>query len=49
MQEKVLKQLRGETPNENHLKDLVSQLENKLDVLDAILSKQNYLAGDVSH
>jgi glutathione S-transferase len=49
MQERRIKPSRGEAPNEEHLKQLVSQLENKLDGYEAILGKQKYLAGDVSH
>ncbi|KAH9961826.1 glutathione S-transferase [Russula dissimulans] len=44
--EKLHKQRRGEAPDEERLKELIPQLENKLDVFDAILSKQRYLAGD---
>ncbi|KAH9961827.1 glutathione S-transferase [Russula dissimulans] len=46
LQEKIIKQSRGEAPDEKRLKEFASQLEDKLDVLDAILSKQKYLAGD---
>jgi len=46
MQEKIIKPSHGEALDENRLKELTSQLENKLDVLDAILGKQKYLAGD---
>ena len=48
-EEKLYKQYRGQTTNEEHLKALIALLENKLDAYDKILSKQKYLAGDVSH
>jgi len=44
--EKVFKQFRGLTANEERVKELVPQLEAKLDGYEAILSKQKYLAGD---
>jgi glutathione S-transferase len=45
----VYKQYRGQATNEERLKELIISLENKLDAIDKILSKQKYLAGDVSH
>jgi len=45
--EKVFKQYRGLPANEDRVNELVPQLEAKLDVYEAILSKQKYLAGDV--
>ncbi|KAH9961830.1 glutathione S-transferase-like protein [Russula dissimulans] len=44
--EKVYKQYRGQATNEERLKELIISLENKLDAIDKILSKQKYLAGD---
>ncbi|KAH9961832.1 glutathione S-transferase-like protein [Russula dissimulans] len=44
--EKIIKQLRGQTTDEERVKESISQLEAKLDVFDTILSKQKYLAGD---
>ena len=45
--EKVVKPRRGEAANEERVKELIPQLESKLDGYEAILSKQKYLAGDV--
>jgi len=45
--ERVFKQFRGLAANEERVKELVPQLEAKLDGYEAILSKQKYLAGDV--
>jgi len=45
--EKVIKQYTGEATNEERVKELISQLESKLDGYEAILSKQKYLAGNV--
>ena len=45
--EKVFKQYRGLATDEERVKDLVPQLEAKLDGYETILSKQKYLAGDV--
>jgi glutathione S-transferase len=45
--EKVFKQYRGLAANEERVKELVPQLEAKLDGYEAILGKQKYLAGDV--
>ncbi|KAI9452202.1 glutathione S-transferase [Russula earlei] len=44
--EKIYKQFRGQTTNEEHVKGLISRLESKLDGYEVLLSKQNYLAGD---
>jgi len=49
VEEKIVKQFRGQTTDEGHVKELIARLEDKLDVLDAILGEQKYLAGDVSH
>jgi len=46
VRETIVREIRGQTTNEGHLKELTVQLEDKLDVLDVILSKQKYLAGD---
>jgi len=46
IEEKVVKQFLGQTTDEGRVKALVVQLEDKLDIIDAILSKQKYLAGD---
>jgi len=43
---KILKQLRGQTTDEGRVKELIAQLEAKLDVFDTIMSAQKYLAGD---
>ena len=43
----MFKQFRGLTANEERVKELVPQLEAKLDGYEVILSKQKYLAGDV--
>ena len=45
--EKVFKQYRGLATDEERVKDLVPQLEVKLDGYETILSKQKYLAGNV--
>jgi len=45
--EKVYKPYRGLAPDEERVKELVPQLEGKLDGYEAILSKQKYLAGNV--
>jgi glutathione S-transferase len=45
--EKVFKPRGGIATNEERLKELVTQLEGKLDVYETILGKQKYLAGDV--
>ncbi|KAH9977474.1 glutathione S-transferase [Russula compacta] len=47
--ERVFKQLSGQTPNEERVKELISLLEAKLDGYEAILGKQKYLAGDIRH
>jgi len=44
--EKIIKKLRGQTTDEGRVKELIAQLEAKLDVFDTILSTQKYLAGD---
>jgi len=44
--EKVFKPFRGMETNEERVKELISQLEGKLDGYEAILGKQKYLAGD---
>jgi glutathione S-transferase len=49
VKETIVKGFRGQTTDEAHVKELTVQLEDKLDALDVILSKQKYLAGDVSH
>jgi len=48
IEEKVVKQFLGQTTDEGRVKALVVQLEDKLDIIDAILSKQKYLAGDIT-
>jgi glutathione S-transferase len=45
--ERVFKQYRGLTADEERVKQLIPQLESKLDVYETILGKQKYLAGDV--
>ena len=45
--EKVIKQYIGEATNEERVKELVPQLESKLDVYEGILGRQKYLAGNV--
>jgi glutathione S-transferase len=45
--ERVFKQYRGQTADEERVKQLIPQLESKLDVYETILGKQKYLAGDV--
>jgi glutathione S-transferase len=45
--EKIIKQHIGETTNEERVKELITQLESKLDGYEAILSRQKYLAGNV--
>jgi len=45
-EERVYKQYRGQVTNEERLKELIAKLENKLDGVDKVLSKQKYLAGD---
>ena len=37
----------GQTTNEERAKELIAQIESKLDGYEAILGKQKYLAGDV--
>jgi len=44
--ETLYKKSYGQPIDEEHVKDLVSALESKLDVYEVILSKQKYLAGD---
>jgi len=44
--EKIIKLYIGETTNEERAKELVPQLESKLDVYEGILSRQKYLAGN---
>jgi len=46
--EKVFKPYRGGVPDEAVIADLVKSLDGKLDGYEKILSKQKYLAGDVS-
>ncbi|KAH9961831.1 glutathione S-transferase [Russula dissimulans] len=46
VKETIVKGFRGQTTDEAHVKELTVQLEDKLDALDVILSKQKYLAGD---
>jgi len=43
----VIKQYIGLTTNEERVKELILQLESKLDGYEAILGRQKYLAGDV--
>jgi len=43
----VFKQYRGLPADEERVKELIPQLESKLDVYEVILGKQKYLAGDV--
>jgi hypothetical protein len=45
--ERVFKLYRGQTPDEERVKELIPQLESKLDAYDGILGRQKYLAGDV--
>ena len=45
--ERVIKQYIGQTTNEERFKELLTQLDTKLDGYEAILRKQKYLAGDV--
>ena len=45
--EKLIKQYMGKTTNEEQVKELITQLETKLDGHEAILGRQKYLAGDV--
>ena len=47
--EKIVKQFRGQTTDEGRIKELIAQLEAKLDAFDTILSRQKYLAGDVGN
>jgi len=53
--EKMFKAYRGQTTNEEHLKELISGLEGKIEGYEAVLGKQKYLAGnevtlaDLSH
>ena len=47
LHERVFKQFHGLPADEERVKELVPQLESKLDVYEVILSKQKYLAGDV--
>jgi len=44
--ERVFKQYRGQAADEERVKQLIPQLESKLDVYETILGKQKYLAGD---
>ena len=44
-----LQSYRGLTTNEELVKEKLATLEAKLDVYETILSKQKYLAGDVSN
>ena len=46
--EKVFKPYHGGVPDEAVIADLVKSLDGKLDGYEKILSKQKYLAGDVS-
>jgi glutathione S-transferase len=45
--EKRIKHYMGKTTDEEHVKELLSQLETKLDGHEAILGRQKYLAGNV--
>ena len=45
--EKVFKKAYGGVTDEKRVEELLGQLEDKLDVYEAILGKQKYLAGDV--
>jgi glutathione S-transferase len=47
IRERVFKLFRGQTPDEERVKELIPQLESKLDAYDGILGRQKYLAGDV--
>jgi glutathione S-transferase len=47
--EKLFKPFSGKQTNETLVTELIARLEIKLDGYEAILSKQKYLAGDVSH
>jgi len=44
--ERMIKQYIGLTTNEERVKELIPQLESKLDGYEAILGRQKYLAGD---
>ena len=44
----ALQSMRGGATNEAHVEYLAATLDQKLDGYEAILSKQKYLAGDVS-
>jgi len=44
--ERVFKQFRGQTANEERVQELIPKLESKLDGYEAILGRQKYLAGD---
>ena len=46
--EMVFKKFYGQVTNETLVEELVPRLSTKLDGYEAILSKQKYLAGDVS-
>jgi hypothetical protein len=43
------KRYRNETPNKEAFDKHIANLSLKLEVYDKILSKQNYLVGDVRH
>lgn len=45
----TLRRYRGETPNKEAFDKHIVDLGPKLDVYDNILSKQNYLVGNVRH
>jgi len=45
--ERFVKPHIGQTTNEERAKELIAQLESKLDGYEAILGRQKYLAGDV--
>lgn len=45
--EKMIKQYFGKTTDEERVKELIPQLESKLDGYEAILGRQKYIAGDV--
>jgi len=46
IRERVFKQFRGLAADEERVKELIPQLESKLDAYEVILGKQKYLAGD---
>jgi glutathione S-transferase len=45
--EKLVKPHIGQTTNEERAKEMIDQLQSKLDGYEAILGRQKYLAGEV--